>query len=344
MNRQQGQPRTYEGRPLVRPDEEIVDQGLAFDVDTLMGRRRMLRTLGLGVAAIGLAACTGNTAGGTSSSAAASTSAASSSASSGSSSGLASSGAGGTTAATANGGATTEIPDETAGPYPGDGSNGPDVLEQSGIIRSDITTSFGESSGTADGVLMTLELTITDLANGGGPFAGVAVYVWHCDRAGNYSMYSQAAQDQNYLRGVQVADANGKVKYTSIFPACYSGRWPHIHFEVYPDQASITDASNAIATSQVALPQDVCDVVYAQPGYETSVKNLSQVSLQTDNVFGDDGGVSQLGTVTGDVTNGFAVALTAEVDTRTTPTGGGAHGGGPAGGAGGGPGGPPPGG
>jgi protocatechuate 3,4-dioxygenase beta subunit len=335
MKRQQGQPPpTYEGRPLVRPDEEIVDQGLAFDVDTLMGRRRMLRTLGLGVAAIGLAACTGNTASGTSSITSAAKSSSPSSSSSTSSAGTASS-------ATATGGAaTSEIPDETAGPYPGDGSNGPDVLEQSGIVRSDIRSSFGESTGTAQGVPMTLELTITDLANGGVPFAGVAVYVWHCDREGNYSMYSQAVADQNYLRGVQIADADGKVRYTSIFPACYSGRWPHIHFEVYPDQASITDAANAIATSQVALPQDACNEVFEQPGYEASIKNLAKVTLQSDNVFGDDGGVNQLGTTTGDVTNGYTVALTAAVDTTTTPTAGAA----PGDGRGGGPGGPPPGG
>ena len=341
MNRQQSQPPTYEGRPLVRPDEEIVDQGLAFDVDTLMGRRRMLRTLGLGVAAIGLAACTGNTAGGTSSSAAASTSAATGSSLPGAASSGASSSSAATSSTAANGASITEIPDETAGPYPGDGSNGPDVLEQSGIVRSDIRSSFGESTGTADGVPMTLELTITDLANGGAPFAGVAVYVWHCDREGNYSMYSQAVEDQNYLRGVQIADADGKVKYTSIFPACYSGRWPHIHFEVYPDQASITDAANAIATSQVALPQEACDKVYALPGYESSIKNLAQVTLQSDNVFGDDGGASQLGTTTGDVNNGYTVALTAGVDTTTTPSGGGSA---PGGGQGGGPGGPPPGG
>ena len=80
-------------------------------------------------------------------------------------------------------------------------------------------------------------------------------------------MYSQGIADQNYLRGVQIADATGVVTFTSIFPACYSGRWPHIHFEVYPDQAGITDASKAIATSQVALPKATCDLVYAQSGY-----------------------------------------------------------------------------
>ncbi|MEU4693477.1 hypothetical protein [Actinoplanes sp. NPDC023714] len=181
---------------------------------------------------------------------------------------------------------------------------------------------------------MTLELEIKDLANGGAAFAGVAVYVWHCDRSGGYSMYSDGLTGENYLRGVQIADDAGKVKFTSVFPACYTGRWPHIHFEVYPSEADITDSTKAIATSQVALPKDTCDVVYKESGYEASVSNLSQVTLASDNVFGDDGGASQLGTVTGDVSSGYAVLLSVGVDTRTTPTAGAAPAGGgaPAGG------------
>src|SRR3954447_10766542 len=136
-------------------------------------------------------------------------------------------------------------------------------------------------------------------------------------------MYSAGIEDQNYLRGVQVADADGLVRFTSVLPACYDGRWPHVHFEVYPDQGSITDAANAIATSQVALPQDVCEAVYATPGYEASVGNLARVSLTSDNVFGDDGGAGQLATVTGNVTGGSTVRLAVGVDTATTPTGGG---------------------
>jgi protocatechuate 3,4-dioxygenase beta subunit len=276
----------------------------------------VLGLLGLGAATAGLAACGAGT----------STSSSSSSATG--------------SATTASG----EIPDETAGPYPGDGSNGPDVLEQSGIVRSDIRSSFGDYSGAAEGVPMTLELTVADLANGGVPFEGVAVYVWHCTREGGYSLYSDGVEDQNFLRGVQIADAAGRVSFTSVFPACYDGRWPHIHFEVYPDQAGIADATSAIATSQVALPQDVCEQVYAQDGYEASVSNLARVSLATDGVFGDDGGAGQLATVSGDVAIGFTVALAVGVDTTTTPSGGGLFGGGAPGGAPGGgrPGGSPP--
>ncbi len=93
--------------------------------------------------------------------------------------------------------------------------------------------------------------------------------------------------DENYLRGVQEADADGEVTFTTIFPACYSGRWPHIHFEVYPSLAKATNSANKIATSQIALPEDACNAVYATAGYEQSVQNMSQVSLDSDNVFSD---------------------------------------------------------
>ena len=301
--------RSYQGRVLPKQDEELVDQGLQFDIATLLDRRRMLALVGLGSVGA-LAACAESSSGGATgvSSTTSSTSGATASASSSDSS-------------------LTEIPEETAGPYPGDGSNGADVLEQSGVVRSDIRSSFGDSTTTAEGVPMTLKLKVKDLASGGTPFAGVAVYVWHCDREGRYSMYSSGVESENYLRGVQVADDSGAVTFSSIFPACYDGRWPHIHFEVYPDEGSITDASNAIATSQVALPQDVCATVYGTDGYESSSSNLSRVSLTSDNVFGDDGGASQLADVTGDTAKGYTVTLTVGVDTTTAAGGGGGGGG-----------------
>lgn len=299
---------TYQGRRLPRPDEELVDQGLAFDVTTLLSRRQALRALGLGAATVGLAACGGT---GSRSSRAASPTA--STASTASAAG---------TAAASTGAAVSEIPDETAGPYPGDGSNGANVLTESGVVRRDIRSSFGTGSATAEGVPMTLELTLTDLADSGSPFAGAAVYVWHCDREGRYSLYSDGITGEDYLRGVQVADSRGRVSFTSVFPACYAGRWPHIHLEVYPDRAAITDASAAIATSQVALPKATCDAVYATTGYDASVGNLAQVSLAEDNVFGDDDGKSQLATVSGSASSGYTVSLTVGVDTSTGPTGG----------------------
>ncbi|MGW5374484.1 dioxygenase [Nocardia sp. NPDC003999] len=245
-------------------------------------------------------------------------------------------------------GGATAAPQETAGPYPGDGSNGPNILIESGVVRSDITTSFGSCSDVAQGVPMTLELTLRDLAKNGAAGAGMAVYVWHCDRDGSYSLYSSGITEQNYLRGVQVAGDDGKVTFTSIFPACYSGRWPHIHFEVYDSLQTAVAGQNARLTSQIALPQDICEAVFAHDsGYARSVTNLSQVTLASDNVFGD-GWDAELATVTGTPSSGLRVALTVGVaeksqntqsDNGAGPQSGGRPPGGPGGGA---PGGRPP--
>lgn len=144
------------------------------------------------------------------------------------------------------------------------------------------------------------------------PLAGRAVYLWHCDRAGNYSLYSSGVTNQNYLRGVQAADANGVVTFQSIFPGCYAGRWPHIHFEVYPTVAAAASVSNKVATSQIALPKASCDLVYATSGYETSIRNLGSVTLASDNVF-SDGSALELATVTGSAAAGFTATLTVAI-------------------------------
>lgn len=201
-----------------------------------------------------------------------------------------------------------EIPQETAGPFPGDATNGPNVLAESGVVRRDITSSFGSLSGTAGGVPLTIDLTVTDVA--GAALPGAAVYVWHCDRGGAYSLYE--VEDQNYLRGVQVADGEGRLSFTSVFPAAYSGRWPHVHLEVFTALDRATTGDNAITTSQLALPEEVCREVYATAGYERSVTNLDGTSLASDNIFSDGAG-SQLAAVTGSVGAGLTAALTVPV-------------------------------
>jgi protocatechuate 3,4-dioxygenase beta subunit len=209
------------------------------------------------------------------------------------------------------GSCSSKIPEETAGPYPADSSNGPSVLNQTGVVRSDIRTSFAGLSGTATGVPLTIALTIVSSSTCA-PLANRAVYLWHCDQAGRYSLYSAGATNQNYLRGVQAADASGKVTFTSVFPACYAGRWPHIHFEVYPSLTAATSVSNKIATSQLALPKATCDLVYATSGYQASITNLSQVSLASDMVF-SDGSSLELATITGSVASGLTATLTVAV-------------------------------
>lgn len=293
---------SFEGRPLADPSESLFDQGLAFDLETLLSRRSMLKAISLGGLSAGLVtvvACSPSGAG------------ASASAPGGSPlAGTASTA--GASAATAE---CTVIPEETAGPFPGDGSNGPDVLTQSGVVRQDIRSSFGTSTNVAGGVPLTIKLAIVDLDNGCAPLAGAAVYAWHCDREGRYSMYSSGVTNENYLRGVQAVDGDGIATFTSIFPGCYSGRWPHVHFEVYASLEKATDPANRIATSQIALPEATSREVYATAGYEQSVTNLAGVSLARDNVFGDDAGIHQVGAISGSVAAGYTVELPVPVRT-----------------------------
>ena len=286
------------------------DRGLAFDLATLRARRAApsrlerrgaLKLLAGAGAGLVLVACGSDSKSASSTSASTPTTAATST----------TAGSSSTTTSGASSTPTETIPGETGGPFPGDGSNGPNVLVESAIVRSDIRSSFGEYSGRAEGVPLKVDLTIVT-ASSGAPLAGAAVYVWHCDRDGGYSLYSSGVTDQNYLRGVQEADGDGRLSFTSIFPAAYPGRWPHIHFEVFPDLATATSAGSTLVTSQLALPEEACSLVFATPGYEQSVRNMTQTSLDRDIVF-RDGYASQLASITGSVDTGMTASLTVGV-------------------------------
>lgn len=214
------------------------------------------------------------------------------------------------------------IPSETGGPYPGDGTNGPNVLTQTGILRPDIRPSFGSyGTAVAPGTPLTVSMQFLSTTMGCGTIEGLAIYIWHCTAGGLYSLYSQGATGQNYLRGVQVTDANGRVEFTTIFPGCYAGRWPHIHFEAFASIDDATSGNNAGRISQIALPETQARAVYAQSSlYPGSLNNLNRVSLQSDNVFGNDGGVHQLATMSGDNASGYAAFL--EVGLAVDATGG----------------------
>lgn len=273
------------------------DRGLSYDFPVL-ARRRMIRLLA-GASLVPLVGCTVDddptsssaTASGTPSGDTAASSPPSSSASE-----------------------CATIPDEAAGPFPADGSNGVNVLKESGVVRGDIRSSFGNSAGgTAEGVPLTVTLTVVDAASGcGTPKAGTAVYLWQCDRAGDYSLYTEGVTDENYLRGVQETDDKGRVTFTSIFPGCYPGRWPHIHFEVYGSLEDATAATSITNTSQLAFPKDVCDTVYATDGYSRSVENLGELSLDSDMIF-SDGYEHQLAAMEGSVDKGYTATLTVPV-------------------------------
>ncbi len=211
-----------------------------------------------------------------------------------------------------------KLPQETNGPYPADGTNTKsgqtvNVLTQSGIQRSDIRASFGGVSGTAAGV--PLELTIT-LVNVGGqckPLAGYAIYVWHCDAAGKYSLYDLT--DQNFLRGVQVTNTKGEVRFVTIVPGTYMGRYPHIHFEIFASAGKAASGKDSLLISQFAVPAEALKPIYAaDKNYASSVKPLvANAGIANDNVFGDNTPEqikAQTLALSGDATTGYKGSVT----------------------------------
>lgn len=278
--------------------------GLHRDLSSVVGRRRALQFLG-GVSFVGvLAACSSSSSSATPTTGSATTGSTASATAATEGSATTVAGAAGASEASAG----SPIPSEAAGPFPADGTNGPNLLAETGVERADITTSIGGLTGTAEGIPTKLQLTIVDAATGAA-LPGAAVYVWHCTATGQYSIYE--LNDQNYLRGVQVADDRGRVSFDSVFPGCYRGRWPHVHFEIYEGIADATSGGQPTKTSQLALPAADCEGAYADSRYGNSLDALSQLSLQTDIVF-NDGWTEQLATVVGD-TNGYTVSLLVRV-------------------------------
>ena len=204
------------------------------------------------------------------------------------------------------------VPEETAGPYPADGSNASNnnynVLALAGIVRSDIRTNVG---GTAQvgGAPLTLTITLTNTKTSCAPLAGYAIYLWHCTREGTYSVYTTQSLSDNHLRGVQETDANGTVSFTTVVPGCYAGRMPHMHLEIYPSLSNAKSAGSKVKTTQLAFPTETLRAIYNNAaGYSQSVANLNAISFATDNVF-SDGTSLEMVNFSGDATSGYSANI-----------------------------------
>ncbi|HJV68472.1 hypothetical protein [Ideonella sp.] len=188
------------------------------------------------------------------------------------------------------------IPQETAGPFPL-----LEALDMAAMVRRDITED-------RPGVPLALALKLVNVNAACAPLANAAVYVWYCDKDGAYSGYRQAGHDtrgQTFLRGVQLSDARGLVRFAGIFPGWYPGRITHVHFQVYPNADT---RRHATATSQIAFPQEVTKAVYASPLYAARGQNRSVPEIADDGIF-SDGASYQIAKMKGSVEAGYAAKL-----------------------------------
>lgn len=187
------------------------------------------------------------------------------------------------------------IPSETAGPFP------LDLTENTVFFRQDIREN-------KTGVPLNVKLKIFGL-NNCEPMPNVRVNIWHCDKDGLYSGYSQQNNQGQagltYLRGYQIADANGEVNFVTIFPGWYTGRICHIHFQVYV-------SSVYAAISQLTFPIAEKNALYAANS-SLYTKGADPLGFNQDNIF-SDGYSFQLATLTANTSGGYDAYLEVTVN------------------------------
>ncbi|MGL4407998.1 MAG: hypothetical protein ACRCTU_06360 [Zoogloea sp.] len=204
------------------------------------------------------------------------------------------------------------VPSESSGSYPADGSNTNstgstiNTLSESGIVRADIRSSFGTKTTTAAGIPLTVTITLVDTSCD--VLSGYAIYLWHCDRDGQYSLYTSAIIDENYLRGVQATNSSGQVSFLTIFPGCTSSRMPHLCLEVYASTAKATSYANKLKTTQLAFPTSTLNEVYSTTYYASSAIHMASQSYSTDSAFSDGTSLQTL-TMSGNAKNGYTAAI-----------------------------------
>ena len=137
------------------------------------------------------------------------------------------------------------------------------------LERSDIRSDPADDT-MRQGTPLALTLRIAALADGRcAPLANAIVDVWHCDAEGRYSDaqgMGMRTKGSKFLRGYQITDANGHVRFTTIYPGAYPGRAVHIHFKVRTQG----DRSREF-TSQLYFDDALTDRVHAHPPYAGAI-------------------------------------------------------------------------
>jgi protocatechuate 3,4-dioxygenase beta subunit len=183
---------------------------------------------------------------------------------------------------------------ETDGPYPLYNSRG------SAIQRTAIAD--GKT-----GLPLNIRIIVKNVNNNCAVLSNAIVDIWHCDKDGYYSGYSNTGYlgTQNnsslvFCRGRQISDSNGEVSFTSIYPGWYSGRCIHIHAQVY--------VNNSLKlTSQIAFPDSVNSAVCQTALY--SAHGQPDTTNATDSIIRDSLD-NELATVTANSSGGYDLVHT----------------------------------
>lgn len=193
-----------------------------------------------------------------------------------------------------NSGTCTITDTETDGPYPLYNSRG------SSINRAAIADG-------KEGIPLSMVITIKNVNDNCAILSNARVDIWHCDKDGYYSGYSNSGYlgTQNntslvFCRGLQYTDANGEAKFTTIYPGWYQGRVTHIHVQVYVDNV-------LKLTSQIAFPEEINTEVYKTALYSAHGQNSTR---NTSDSIIKDSLDNELAAVTANSSGGYDLVHT----------------------------------
>ncbi|HLF72449.1 MAG TPA: intradiol ring-cleavage dioxygenase [Dehalococcoidia bacterium] len=165
-------------------------------------------------------------------------------------------------------------------------TEGPYFVDEK-LNRGDIRTNTSNGA-VSQGARFDLTINVGHVANGGcAALAGAMVDIWHCDAAGVYSDASDPSfntKGQNFLRGYQLTDSNGQVKFTTVYPGWYQGRAVHIHFKVRNAGSEFT--------SQFFFDDAMSQQVYAAAPYAS--KGTGFLRNAGDSIYRQSGGMTTL--------------------------------------------------
>lgn len=158
-------------------------------------------------------------------------------------------------------------PQQTEGPY----------FVDEKIERSDIRSDTSSGS-IEDGIPLNLQINVYDVNDGGNciPLRNARVDIWHANAQGLYSDILQIGTlGKKYLRGYQVTDNDGTVRFTTIYPGWYEGRAIHIHIKVRTFEGT---EKTFEWTSQLYINDSISSLVHEQSPYKNhgqpDVKNM----------------------------------------------------------------------
>ncbi|SFO36426.1 intradiol ring-cleavage dioxygenase [Nitrosospira briensis] len=170
-------------------------------------------------------------------------------------------------------------PEQTEGPY----------FVDERLRRSDIRADPSDGS-IKEGLRLALEIRVFSAPRGDAsdckPIEGAFVDIWHCDAQGIYSDVTDRdfnTVGKKFLRGYQVSDKNGGVRFITLYPGWYPGRTVHIHFKIRTDSKYMRPLE---FTSQFYFDDSITDSVYVQhPAYARKGSYLTRVRNEDDSIY-----------------------------------------------------------